>query len=112
MVQTPEAVAYREKIDEWLSALSAFELDKAENIQKDIVAVQDAMKFSKTVEKAGVIVTTVGLLNVPASFVYPGMATTIIGSVSTILGVGATYYGMRKNLNKKYLWASFGMSFE
>lgn len=108
MVQRPEAIAYRQKVDEWLSAVSKFDLDTAEIIEKEITIIQKNIKTKKAI---GTVVTTIGALTVPVSCMCHDMRIQIIGNVSSVAGAGISYYNMRKE-DKKYLWASFGMDYK
>lgn len=111
MVQRPEAIAYRQKVDEWLSAVSKFDLDTAEIIEKEITIIQKNIKTKKAIETIGTVVTTIGALTVPVSCMCHDMRIQIIGNVSSVAGAGISYYNMRKE-DKKYLWASFGMDYK
>lgn len=140
LVQTEEAKAYRNKVDEWMMAFSGQNYDNMRLIEKDIEKAQKAMKHKGYAEAAGKICATIGFFATLASLLDPtwipvagaAMPVTEIAKVSelavpsvakayelVVSGAGkiseiATYLGFPLSLynpTKRYLWASFGMRY-
>lgn len=103
LVQTDEAKAYRNKVDEWISAFSEQNYDIMEMIENDIVKAQKAMKFKGIIETVGKICATSGALATPlTSFFLPA---GIISVMATYVGWPTAFFDPMK----RHLWASFGI---
>lgn len=103
LVQTDEAKAYRNKIDEWISAFSKQNYDNMQMIEEDIEKAQKAMKFKGVTENIGKICATSGVAALFFTPIFPPAG--IVGTIATVVGLPIAFY----NPNKKHLWASFGV---
>lgn len=103
LVQTDEAKAYRNKVDEWISAFSEQNYDDMQIIEDDIVKAQKAMKFKGIVENVGKVCATTGVIATAlTSFFLPAGA---VSSIATFVGWPTAFF----DPTKKHLWASFGI---
>ena len=103
LVQTDEAKAYREKVDEWMSAISEQNYDNMQVIEDDIVKVQKAMKFKSIIENVGKVCATGGVIaTVLAPILLP---MEVVATMATFVGAPTAF----SNLTKRHLWASFGI---
>ncbi len=103
LVQTDEAKAYREKVDEWMSAISEQNFDNMQMIEDDIVKAQKAMKYKGVIENIGKVCATSGVIATVLTPILPPMG---------VAAVMATFVGMPTallNPTKRHLWASFGI---
>lgn len=107
MILSDEAVAYRNKVNEWIMALSMQDVDSIEIIENEIMKVQRAMKHKKGGELIGKISATVGVISSILAHNPPLKAMCIIAEVATYIGAPTAFYDPFK---RKYLWASFGMN--
>lgn len=103
LVQTDEAKAYREKVDEWMSAISEQNYDNMQMIEEDIVKAQKAMKFKGIIENVGKVCATGGVIaTVLAPILLP---MEMVATMATFVGAPTAF----SNLTKRHLWASFGI---
>ncbi len=112
LVQTDAAKAYRNKVNEWITAFSAQDYDNMQIIENDIVEAQNAMKFKKHIERAGRICATIGVVATLASHIDPSLLPLAITTEAAIVAEIATYLGGPTAFldpEKRHLWASFGM---
>lgn len=105
LTQTDSAKAYRAKVDEWISCVSSQCYDEIPVIEKDIIKAQQAARKKRTIEKVGKISTIIGMASTVASLISPPFS--IISATATVAGL-ANFV----DPTKKYLWASFGISYE
>lgn len=113
LVQTDAAKAYRNKVNEWMTAFSAQNYDNMQIIERDIVQAQNAMKSKRYIEKAGKICATIGVIATLTSHIDPawipaaavGAGTATVAEIATYFGAPAAFL----NPEKRHLWASFGM---
>lgn len=103
LVQTDEAKAYRNKVDEWISAFSKQNYDDMQIIEDDIVKAQKAMKFKGIIENVGRVCATSGVLATTLMPIFPPMG--IISVIATFVGLPAAFFDPMK----QHLWASFGV---
>ena len=107
IIQSDEAVAYRNKVNEWIAALSKQDFSDMEIIENEIIKVQKIMKHKKWVEVTGKISATVGVV---ASLLAhnPSLTTMcIIAEIVTYVGAPTAFYDPLKK--EQYLWTSFGI---
>lgn len=113
LVQTDAAKAYRNKVNEWMTAFSAQNYDNMQIIERDIVKAQNAMKSKKHIERAGKICATIGVIATLASHINPSwIPVAAVGTGAATVAEIATYLGAPTaflNPGKRHLWASFGM---
>ena len=103
LVQTDEAKAYREKVDEWMSAISKQNYDNMQMIEDDIVKVQKAMKFKGVIENVGKVCATSGVIATVLTPILPPMG--VVAAMATFVGMPTAFL----NPMKRHLWASFGI---
>ena len=103
LVQTDEAKAYRNKVDEWISAFSEQNYDNMQIIEDDIVKAQKAMKFKGIVENVGKVCATSGVIATALTPFLP--LAGIISAIATFVGLPAAFFDPMK----QHLWASFGV---
>lgn len=103
LVQTDEAKAYREKVDEWMSAISEQNYDNMQVIENDIVKVQKAMKFKGIIENVGKVCATSGVIATVLTPISPPMG--VVAAMATFVGMPTAFL----NPTKRHLWASFGI---
>ena len=103
LVQTDEAKAYREKLDEWISAFSEQNYDNMQIIEDDIVKAQKAMKYKGIIEKVGKVCATSGVVATPLGIL--SFSADIIATAATFIGFPTAFL----DPTRKYLWASFGI---
>lgn len=133
LIQSDEAKAYRNKMDEWVSCISSQNYDKIKIVEEDIVKAQNAMKimmnFQKCWEILGKMVATVGVIStaLPRVLSYIDLPPELqsadliskVTNASNEISANATYFGafttfinptaLFKIPYKKYLWTSFGI---
>lgn len=107
IILSDEAIAYRNKVNDWIIALSKLDFDNMEIIESEIYKVQNAMKHKKRIEIIGKISATIGvgaslLAHIPSFF-----AMCVIAEIATYAGATTAFVDPQKS--KKYLWASFGL---
>ena len=97
MAQTPEFIAYRIQLNEWMNKLTSGKHSELEKIRKEIRTARRFIDMQPIVEKGGVFLAIIGI---PLSF-FP--LTTPIGVGLAVAGVipSITDFG----LGKKYKWA-------
>lgn len=102
LVQSAEAKAYRDKVDEWLRDFSLLNFDAMEKVENDIIAAQKAMRTKKLLEISTVIAGTIGIVASCEAHCKPSPFAEIAEV--------ATYWGALAFVDptKRYLWASFG----
>lgn len=109
IVQSSEAVVYRNKINEWIMSLSRQDFGNLEFIENDIIEAQRAMKHKNWIELVGKISATIGvgasLLTHNPSCLIP---CSVIAEIATYAGAPTAFCDPLKK--EKYLWASFGMN--
>lgn len=103
LVQTDEAKAYREKVDEWMSAIYEQNYDNMQMIEDDIVKAQKAMKFKGIIENVGKVCATSGVVATCLMPILPPMG--IVATMATFVGLPTAFI----NPTKRHLWASFGV---
>lgn len=103
LVQTDEAKAYRNKVDEWISAFSEQNYDNMQIIEDDIVKAQKAMKFKGIVENVGKVCATSGVIATALTPFLPPAG--IVSAIATFAGLPAAFF----DPTKQHLWASFGV---
>lgn len=115
LTQSDAAIAYRQKIDEFVTSLSIQDFDSLERINKELSQAQLAMKQEnicrKTIEVCGKIVATAGALGQTASLMYPN---TLVGAIGSDISIAATYISVPLSFIKpakkdSYLWTSYGL---
>lgn len=97
LAKTPEFIAYRTQLDEWINCLASGKQDGIEKIRREIKIARRFIDLKPIVEKGGNILAYIG---VPLAFFPP---TAIIGVGLSIAGIipSITTYA----LDKKYKWA-------
>lgn len=103
LVQTDEAKAYREKVDEWMSTIFEQNYDKMQMIEDDIVKAQKNMKFKGIVENVGKVCATGGVIATVLTPILPPME--VVAAMTTFVGAPTAF----SNFTKRHLWASFGI---
>lgn len=103
LVQTDAAKAYRNKLNEWMIAISELNYDNMQMIEDDIVKAQKAMKYKGIVEKAGKVCATSGVVATPLGVI--SLPAEIIATAATFIGFPTAFL----DPTRKYLWASFGV---
>lgn len=103
LVQTDEAKAYRNKVDEWISTFSEQNYDNMQMIEDEITKVQKAMRYKKIIETTGKVCATAGVGSTLISPIYPHVFP--IGVIATFASLPAAFW----DPTKKHLWASFGI---
>ena len=103
LIQTSEAMAYREKIDEWITAFSEQNYNAVQIVEEDILKAQKAMKFKNIIENIGKICAICGVTSMVFKQICP--SADIIGEITTLASLPLAFY----NPQKKYLWSSFGI---
>lgn len=115
LTQSDAAIAYRQKIDEFVTSLSIQDFDSIERINQELSKAQSAMKLEagcvKTQEVCGKIVATAGALGQTASLMYPN---TLIGNIGSGISIFATYLSIPLSFinpakQESYLWTSYGL---
>lgn len=107
IIQSDEAKAYRNKVDEWIAALSKLDYNSMEIIEDELIKVQKVMKYKKGIEIVGKVGATVGVAASLIAHCPVGIAASIIAEIATYVGAPTAFYDPLRN--NKYLWASFGM---
>jgi len=107
LVQSEEAKAYRNKVNDWMSALSSQDYGNMQKIEDDIVKAQRAMKCKKFFEFTGFLCATIGIPATVLTHSFDCVLLSRIAEVTTYVGGGTTIIDPTKR--KKYLWASFGL---
>lgn len=102
LVQTDEAKAYRNKVDEWISAFSEQNYDDMQIIEDDIVKAQKAMEFKGIVENVGKVCATTGVIATALTPFFP--PASVFSVIATFVGLPTAFF----DPTKKHLWASFG----
>ena len=106
LIQSAPAQAYRQKVDEFLNALSKSDYDQMEVIDQEIEKAINATKWSKAIKTAGKVVATAGAIGTTASLIRPdSLAAMGISCAATFIGVPLAFL----DPNKQYLWASYGI---
>lgn len=106
LIQSAPAQAYREKVDEFLGALSKFDYDRMEVLDQEIENAKNAMKWSKAIRTTGQVVATAGAIGTAVSLIRPdSIVATGISCAATFAGVPLAFY----DPTKQYLWASYGV---
>lgn len=103
LVQTDEAKAYRNKVNEWISAFSEQNYDDMQIIEDDIVKAQKAMKFKGIIENVGKVCATSGVIATALTPFLPPAG--IISAIATFVGLPTAFF----DPTKQHLWASFGV---
>lgn len=103
LVQTDEAKAYRNKVDEWISAFSEQNYDKMQVIENDIEKAQKAMKFKGIIETIGKVCATAGVGATILTPIFPPALP--IGVIATFVGLPTAFF----DPTRRHLWASFGI---
>lgn len=103
LVQTDEAKAYREKLDEWVSAISEQNYDNMQMIEDDIVKAQKAMKFKGVIENVGKMCATSGVMATVLTPILPPMGAVAV--MATFVGMPTAFL----DPTKQHLWTSFGI---
>lgn len=133
LIQSDEAKAYRNKMDEWVSCISSQNYDKIKIVEEDIVKAQEAMKIKMNIQKGleifGKVVATVGVIpaalpdilsciDLPPELLSTDLITDVtnvsneISKYITYIGAFTTFINptaLFKRSRKKYLWTSFGL---
>ena len=103
LVQSDEAKAYRQKVDDWITAFSKQNFENMQMIEDDILNAQKAMKFKGIIENIGKVCATIGVATAIITPISPPMG--IVSTMATYVGYPTAFL----NPTKRYLWASFGV---
>lgn len=103
LVQTDEAKAYRNKVNEWMSAFSEQSYDDMQIIEDDILKAQKAMKFKGIIENIGKVCATSGAITTALTPFCPPVG--IVSVIATFVGLPTAFI----DPTKEHLWTSFGV---
>lgn len=106
LISTSEAIAYREKVDEFINYLARSDFNNMEIVDREIKKAQNAMRFKKAISASGKIVATAGAIVTLAGKLTPDPLLDAMGIAIATVGIPVAFY----DPTKKYIWASYGIN--
>ncbi|MFM9952203.1 MAG: hypothetical protein ACKV1O_30005 [Saprospiraceae bacterium] len=97
LAQTPEFIAYRTKLDEWINKLISGEYNDLENIRKEIRRARKYIDMKPVIDTGGNFLAFLGVPLALFTLATPiGLGLAVAGVVPCLANIG---------LEKKYKWA-------